>query len=439
MGWIRRISFVGELHLRINVGLAWAGLSLFVAGARGQGTPPVTGPVLAGTTPAECVKGANDWRTQQMMAAPAANRTSAYSSALLAEARRIARECGAKFSVDNTPPAGLTALGDYFAFIGDTAGAHASLVRALAAGDLPLRNRAQVLSQAIAQEISGATGYFGILTGAERYVSEIDALPDSLADVKIRVHQTMLGRYDYLDVDPGLQKHAAALLALARKTGKKDVMIDAYLGLARASADMLHPDSALRILDNAEKENGPTPQFGEFRERYALIGTKATPITGQWWLNSDNPTKVLQPGTGKVTVIEFTAHWCAPCRNSYPGLIELSSHFAGKPFEGVMVTSLYGYIGTRRPLTPEQEVEADREYYGKEHALPFKVAINPQRPRPTPTSPRPATLDDAYRVGGIPQIMIVDRKGTIRQIVTGWDHGNTARFTAFIEQLLNER
>ena len=34
--------------------------------------------------------------------------------------------------------------------------------------------------------------------------------------------------------------------------------------------------------------------------------------------------------------------------------------------------------------------------------------------------------------------MIVDKNGTIRQIVTGWDHGNTARFSAFIEQLLKE-
>jgi thiol-disulfide isomerase/thioredoxin len=422
--------------VRITFGLTCLVLSFIATRATAQDSGRIVRPVITGTTPTECVNRANDWRTQQWNAAPPANRTSAYSATLVAEAHRIAGECGAKFSVDKTPVSGLRALADYFTFIGDTAGGRATLKRALAAKDLPPRDRVAILNQAIAREIAAASGYFGMLTGAERYVTELDALPDSFAEFKIRAHQTMLGRYEYLDVALGIQQHAKALLSLAKATGNTGVLTGAYLGLARASADMLHPDSALRILDNAERERGPTPQFAEFRYRYALIGTKAAPVTGQWWVNSSNPAERVEPGNGKVTLIEFTAHWCGPCKNSYPGLIELASRFAGKPFEGVMVTSLYGFIGTRRPLTPEQEVEADREYFAKEHALPFKVAINPTRGRP-PESTVP-TLDEAYRVSGIPQIMLVDKKGIIRQIVTGWDHGNTARFTTFIEQLLKE-
>ena len=47
--------------------------------------------------------------------------------------------------------------------------------------------------------------------------------------------------------------------------------------------------------------------------------------------------------------------------------------------------------------------------------------------------------DTDYRVGGIPQIMIIDKNGIIRQIVTGWDQGNTERFAKFIDQLLAEK
>jgi hypothetical protein len=103
-----------------------------------------------------------------------------------------------------------------------------------------------------------------------------------------------------------------------------------------------------------------------------------------------------------------------------------------------MSTGVYGFIGTRRPLTPEEEVAADNEYFGKEHALPFPVAINVDAPITKPGEFGPA-LDRSYRVGGIPQIMIIDKHGVIRQIVTGWDQGNTQRFIDYIGTLLAEK
>src|SRR5439155_9359374 len=238
--------------------------------------------------------------------------------------------------------------------------------RAIAATDLPPRAHAQALILAIGQELARGSNYFGIQEGAERIVRQIDVLPDSLADLKLAAHQQMLGRYEYLDVDDGLRDHAKAVLAIARKFGKPEPMASAYLSLARSAADYLHPDSALAILDRAEKELGSTPAvqrtFQDFRHRYALIGTPAAAVTGEWSLNFAEAPKVVQPGNGKVTLVEFTAHWCMPCKNSYPGIRSLADRFRGKPFEGVLVTSLYGFLGDQKNLKPDEEVAADEIY-----------------------------------------------------------------------------
>jgi hypothetical protein len=45
----------------------------------------------------------------------------------------------------------------------------------------------------------------------------------------------------------------------------------------------------------------------------------------------------------------------------------------------------------------------------------------------------------AYRVGGIPQIMLIDKKGKIRLIMVGYDDVNEPRLSKMIEDLLNEK
>lgn len=404
-------------------------------------------PSVDAHAPVDCVKGLNDWRSAQMIPAATAVRSASPEardsavavyqriySAVNAEAVRSAKECGAKFSVDKVPTAQLTDLANLYTFVGDTANRRRASERALSSTDLTPRQRGQALLAALGEEIHAAGDHFGILAGPERVVAQIDAMPDSLADIKLSGHLSLLGRYEYLDVNEGLRVHATALIALGRRLGNAGAMISGFESLARSAADRLQPDSALAILAAAEKELGPEKtraRFEDFRNRYALIGTKGVPVTGTWWLNSGTSTAPVQPGDGKVHLIEFTAHWCVPCKNSYPGLRAIAERFKGQPFDGVMVTQLYGYLGQQRPLTAEQEVEADRVFYTQEHGLSFRVAISP-----FPTGQSMPAMDAAYRIGGFPQIVILDRAGIIRQIVTGWDQGNTKRIGDYVERLL---
>ncbi len=425
---------------------------------RAQG-PTVETLKLTAATPALCTKGASDWRNEKLQpiitaarTAPPEKRTelvAAYNAAyplVNKESVRAAKECAAAFDVETIAPAQLVDLVNLYSFVNDTAGQRRATARALTAKGLPPRPHAKVLLLALQQEIANASSYFGIIDGAEKVLVAIDALPDSLDDIKLSAHSTMLGRYEYLDVADGLRTQSLAVLTLARKlsatgptaTTRLNAMTSAYQSLARSHADMLHPDSALAILDRGEAEIGPSAKerFADFRHRYALIGTKAEAIAGQWWINSADNSPVRMDD-GKVHFIEFTAHWCGPCKNSYPGVKGLGERFKAAPFEGTMVTSLYGYLGDKKNLTPDQEVEADREYFGKEHALPFRVAINPQPKQTGNTFVQPKP-DTDYRVGGIPQIIVVDRKGIIRQIITGWDQGNTKRLGDLITALLAE-
>ena len=300
------------------------------------------------------------------------------------------------------------------------------------------RRQGQALAAALAREIAARPAeYFGVLDNAERYVDLIDQLPDSLADIKLAAHERLLGQYEYLDVDDGLRRHATAIIELARRTGTLALRANAFLSLARSAADRLHPDSALMILDAAEAElrsERTAAMFKDFRNRYGIIGAQAPAITGDYWLNAGDKPSPLPPGNGKVMLIEFTAHWCLPCKNSYAGIRGLAERFRDQPFEAVLVTSVYGYLGTRKNLSPEQEVDAVRDYFTREHALPFKVAINSA---PTPGRGR-SKLEEAYRVGPIPQIVIVDKRGVIRHIVIGWDNENADRLGRVIDQLLDE-
>ena len=47
--------------------------------------------------------------------------------------------------------------------------------------------------------------------------------------------------------------------------------------------------------------------------------------------------------------------------------------------------------------------------------------------------------DVNYKVGGIPQIMLIDKKGNIRLIMVGYDDANEAKLAAIIESLLKEK
>jgi thiol-disulfide isomerase/thioredoxin len=406
---------------------------------------------------AQCRQDGTAYQSKTLAQDRAANRTPNVS-AIVAESKRITRACADRIPLTEASVAGLSALSSLYVYTGDTAKARSIVAMAVARPKASDVDRADAMLAAVQLANAERDPFTGINQEAERLVRELDALPDAVIAKKIRGHQIMLGRYGYADIDDGIRDHAQKLLELAQRalrtnalgkialvrggsdsvSGAYPVMVQAYGDLARAAGDYLHADSALMILDAGERAiAGAYPPAREAFERdrrmYRLVGTPATRIDGKWWINAPDGMS-LKPGNGKISIVQFTAHWCVPCKKSYAPMKRLMTRFAGKPVESVMTTELYGYLGDQRNLTPEQEVEANREYYTKHHGLDFQISITAPGSR-TDTESNSAR----YAVGGIPQIMIIDRRGVIRATVVGWDVGNERRFAAFIEKLLAEK
>ena len=169
-------------------------------------------------------------------------------------------------------------------------------------------------------------------------------------------------------------------------------------------------------------------------DRAELVGEVAPALLAEHWLNAAPANNRLDL-TGAVTLVEFTAHWCGPCKESYPGLLRFHERFAARGLRIVLATRLWGYFGKEKNLSPERELAADRQMFLDEDKLPFPIAI-----ATTPAGAGPADGADAnakaFFVQPIPQFVLIDAAGIVRRIDLGWDEDYEKALAGQIEALL---
>ncbi len=409
------------------------------------GTAPLAGQERAApaspATPSSCLANTRSFLSARMKEVPPPMTSEKYQ-ALQQEKVEFARACIARIALDALPAGQLAPLAELYIEASQPELADKAIERALdvTAGDTARRATALVTATRLVMRQPKSDERNA---KAERYVEALDALPESFTREKIDGHGMLNSYYRADDIDAGILKHSTRIIELGQRLPPEQrapvvrTIVAAYVNAAEAYAGQEQTPKALDLLRTALKGfggvEGVDAAVRPTLERYELVGKPGAPVEAPQWLHV-TPANGRVEMPGHVTLLEFTAHWCGPCRQSYPGIVRLANAFGPKGFRVVMATQLWGYFESQRNLAPADELKAIGEYFPA-HGIVFPIAVGN---RVTGQAGARDVNDGNYKVGGIPQIQIIDKKGVIRLIMVGYDQTNEARLSALIARLLAE-
>lgn len=150
-------------------------------------------------------------------------------------------------------------------------------------------------------------------------------------------------------------------------------------------------------------ENGPDPQL-------RLVGAPAPDLKG---VDLDGKPLSLSDFKGKVVLMDFWATWCPPCVKGIPNIQELWSEYESK---GVVVMGInQDDSGAKDKVV---KFVADKK-------LTFRQFMDPE-----------GAAGQAYLVTGIPCTVLIDAKGVIQKIHTGYSPSMKKELAADLDKLL---
>ena len=136
----------------------------------------------------------------------------------------------------------------------------------------------------------------------------------------------------------------------------------------------------------------------------APIWTKVAPL-------GTAPSSIAQL-RGRVVLLDFWASWCGPCRMLAPRLSALKDKFGA---QGLTVVGM---------ATDDAERAA---VFAEKHQMRYPVVVD-----------KDGDTSRAYGVSALPTMILVDKKGIVREVFIGYDPSGDARLEATVKSLLAE-
>ena len=228
----------------------------------------------------------------------------------------------------------------------------------------------------------------------------------------------------YIESQKGYKKDPDKLYNLACLNALKEDMGKAFYSLTRAveqgydlyeqaesdsDLDILRDDNRWQAIIEKMKVNWDK---GAPERKKEVLGNKFSEIAPLFSLPGiDGDSINLADLKGKVVILDFWATWCGPCRMAMP---ELDKFVDNLHSEDIAVFSVNVWENNRKGAQTfmEQNQYDMTLIYGSRE------------------------LTDAYKVSGIPTIVVIDKEGNLRYKQIGYSQGLTEKLTWWTDDLL---
>jgi len=151
---------------------------------------------------------------------------------------------------------------------------------------------------------------------------------------------------------------------------------------------------------------------GEERTAAPLVEGQPAPLFSL--TDQQGKTWSLEDLKGKVVVVNFWASWCPPCRLEMPSLYGLAAQMHDVQ-DFVILTILFRD-------NPERALR-----YLEENGMSLTVLEDED-----------LTVSRTYRVTGVPETIIIDKQGIVREKMVGGVRFESPSMLAFIQSLISE-
>lgn len=199
----------------------------------------------------------------------------------------------------------------------------------------------------------------------------------------------------------------------------------------QAKAELLSDSNkktqAVELLDNfikAQPAGSTTAKRATtFKNQLTIVGSMAPTLGVE---RGYGEFKGLETWKGKIVIIDFFAHWCGPCKASFPDMKQLYADLHDKGVEIVGVTRYYGFYGQEQGLSPDAEFGKMKDFIA-EFGLPWPIMFGDNN------------NFSIYGVTGIPHVAVIGRDGMVHKMHIGYSKASFIQFRKEIEKMLEEK